>query len=572
MRASSAVVVVVVVVVVAWLGACGDNIKPQAPDVVPITCGNGAVDAGEDCDDDAIKDNVCDATCRFTCGNGVVDRDVGELCDTGIASGPGACPSACDDGVACTDDALSSSECTAECVHSSITAPADGDGCCPPGADATSDGDCSASCGNGVVEDGELCDSAIVAGAGACPTACDDMLVCTTDVLTSPGTCQAACSFPAVTAPASGDGCCPAGANATNDSDCVAVCGNGVQEPSEICDVGIAGGPGACPVACQDGVACTADTLGNPGTCQAVCVFPPITTPTHDDTCCPSGANASNDNDCAPVCGNAVVEPGEQCDDGNTNNKDTCANNCKDLGPVAFRFAELDLRDPHVHVSASGCRDLTDNMLLGFSINDELQSAIQTDGNGDGLLDLSPTLVFPAFSQTAASTPVELHHAGCTAPTGSSSCTPIGGTVTTAVATNMSAGQCLTFLPGTVRPYRPAITSPTASCFVTDPVAMTINLGGILLPLQDAQLAAHYVGFPADVMANGLLRGFISEADAGTTIIPASFPMIGGQPLSAVLAGGAGACPSFSDKDVRDGVVGWWFYLSFSTNRVTWTQ
>src|SRR5829696_4408037 len=70
---------------------------------------------------------------------------------------------------------------------------------------------------------------------------------------------------------------------------------------------------------------------------EAVCVFPPVTTPAHDDGCCPSGANANNDNDCAPDCGNVVVEPGEQCDDGNTNNQDACANNCTaHLGPVAF--------------------------------------------------------------------------------------------------------------------------------------------------------------------------------------------------------------------------------------------
>ena len=107
---------------------------------------------------------------------------------------------------------------------------------------------------------------------------------------------------------------------------------------------------------------------------------------------------------------------------------------------------------------------------------------------------------------------------------------------------------------------------------MTDPVAMTLNLGGIQIPLQDARFAAQYVGFPADVMADGLLRGFISEADASATIVPASFPLIGGQPLSVLLAGGTGACPSFSDLDLHNGAAGWWFYLSFSTNRVTWTE
>jgi cysteine-rich repeat protein len=576
MRAFS---IVVGVVAAASLAACGDNIKlgtpgPEGPEGPSIACGDGVVQAGEDCDDaDAAKDNVCDATCRFTCGNGVVDVDVGEQCDTAIASGPGACPATCDDGAACTDDALNSSGCTAACVHAPIIAAADGDRCCPPGADANTDSDCAAICGNGVLEAGETCDSGIMAGAGACPTACDDALVCTTDVLTSAGTCQAACSFPPITTPAGGDGCCPAGANATTDGDCLAVCGNGVVEPSETCDIGIASGAGACPTTCQDGVACTADTLGNAGTCQAVCVFPPITTPASGDGCCPPGANATTDGDCTPVCGNTVVEPGEQCDDGNANNKDACANNCRaNPSATAFRFADLDLRDPHVFTAASGCKDVTDNKQLGFSLNDVVEAAIKLDGNGDGRLDLSPTLVFRQFSQTTPTTPVELQLATCSAPTGSSSCMASGSAVMATTATNLFAGQCLTSLPGTVHPYAPSITSPSASCFVTSPAAMTLDLRGIAIPLQDAQVAAHYVGFPADTLANGLIRGFLSEADAAATIVPISFPVVGGRSLGALLAGGAGACPSFSDRDTHNGAAGWWVYLNFSGNRISWTE
>lgn len=571
MRASS-----LSIVVVALLAACGDNIKPEIPDEVPIICGNGFVEEGEDCDDDnKLKDNVCDVDCRFTCGNGAVDMDVGELCDTDIASGAGACPISCNDNVACTDDVLNGTACLAECLHSNITARVDGDGCCPPGADATNDSDCVSMCGNGVVETGELCDTAIVAGAGACPMMCNDMQVCTTDMLQNAGTCQAQCSAAPITMPANGDGCCPPGANSNNDNDCVAVCGNGVVEATETCDTAITSGMGQCPAACDDMMACTSNTLGNPGTCQAVCLFPPITMPANGDGCCPTGANATNDNDCAPVCGNGVPEPGEQCDDGNANNNDACANNCTaSIVPTAFRFSDLDLRDPHAFVSFVFCNDVTDTAFGGFSVNGSLQTSITTDGNdADSLLDLSPTLVFRPFSQTAATMPVELHFASCTAPVGSTSCMPTtGGMVTMGTATNVTSGQCLGPVAGTTRPYSPAITLPTPPCFVTNAVTVTLNLGGIPVTLRNAQVSASYVGNPAMLLANGLLRGFISEADANATIIPASFPVVGGKPLSSLLAGGMGACPSYSDKDTNNGMPGWWFYLNFPAARVPWTN
>ena len=48
--------------------------------------------------------------------------------------------------------------CNVTCAHTTVTAPKNGDGCCPPGANSNTDSDCSASCGNGVLESGEQCD------------------------------------------------------------------------------------------------------------------------------------------------------------------------------------------------------------------------------------------------------------------------------------------------------------------------------------------------------------------------------------------------------------------------------
>jgi hypothetical protein len=113
------------------------------------------------------------------CGNGVLDS--GEECDIAIPSGPGSCPTVCDSGDPCIADALlNAGTCAAQCQATDITFPLDGDGCCPPGANAASDDDCEAVCGNLVCEPGEV---------GSCTSDCDctdddqcsDQYVCTVD-------------------------------------------------------------------------------------------------------------------------------------------------------------------------------------------------------------------------------------------------------------------------------------------------------------------------------------------------------------------------------------------------------
>lgn len=93
-------------------------------------------------------------------------------------------------------------------------------------------------CGNGVLDEGEACDVAIAPGAsGACATTCGAATGCMRDALVGEG-CQAKCVPIEIRTLIQGDGCCPGvdGANATTDSDCAAVCGNGVTEPGEQCD------------------------------------------------------------------------------------------------------------------------------------------------------------------------------------------------------------------------------------------------------------------------------------------------------------------------------------------------
>ena len=93
-----------------------------------------------------------------------------------------------------------------------------------------------------------------------------------------------------------------------------ALCGNGVIDGAEACDTAIAAGqPGACPTGCEGGASCA--TVRLEGTdCAAACVTAPLAECVNGDGCCGDGCSAADDDDCDPVCGNTILEPGELCD------------------------------------------------------------------------------------------------------------------------------------------------------------------------------------------------------------------------------------------------------------------
>ncbi len=223
------------------------------------------------------------------CGNGALDP--GEACDPAIASGDGACPTSCT-APACTTVTLvgSASDCSAACEATPVAC-MEGDGCCPRGCDSESDGDCQNVCGNGTIEEPELCD-------GNCPSSCNDGNACTVDALQGdPATCSSFCSNSVITQCVGGDGCCPANCTNANDSDCepTAVCGNGDIEPGETCD-------GNCPTSCVDNDVCTSDRVaGSAATCNVICENRAITSCINGDGCCPPGCTSANDSDCGCV-------------------------------------------------------------------------------------------------------------------------------------------------------------------------------------------------------------------------------------------------------------------------------
>src|SRR5688572_5174351 len=103
--------------------------------------------------------------------------------------------------------------------------------------------------------------------------------------------------------------------------------------------------------------------------------------------------------------------------------------------PTAFRFTDLVLKDPHIHVQVIGCMDVTG------MVNDELPNSLENDGNGDGTLDFSPTIVFRPLDQARASTGLNFYYADCTAPASGTTCSPAGDVVFD-TGTNTASGTC----------------------------------------------------------------------------------------------------------------------------------
>ena len=218
------------------------------------------------------------------CGNG--ELDPGESCDSAL-EGEGACPTSCA-APACSIATLigSSDSCDATCEVSPVAC-TDGDGCCPTGCDRESDNDCTNLCGDGAVQEPEVCD-------GDCPTSCASPDACNIGELTGDAeTCSSVCSINEITACMDGDGCCPSGCDG-QDTDCVVapMCGDGAVDAGELCD-------GNCPTSCDDADACTNDTLlGDSDNCDARCNNDPITACRSGDGCCPTNCEFENDRDC----------------------------------------------------------------------------------------------------------------------------------------------------------------------------------------------------------------------------------------------------------------------------------
>lgn len=277
-------------------------------------CGDGEVDATEECDDaNAQSGDGCDTNCsRTRCGNGVRSGD--EQCDDGNGASNDACTTecrlpACGDGIVqgeeqCDDaNEEDADRCTNGCrlpfCGDAITQAGEA---CDDGNAVETDGctsDCRIpGCGDGVVQDGEQCDDGNGDDADGCTVGCR-----------------------------------------------ISICGDGLVQAGEECDDGNDDDGDACTIACrlprcgdgfvQAGEACDDGNPGNNDACVDGCVaaacgdgFVQVGVEGCDD------GNDVDDDACTNACelarcGDGIVHNGEQCDDGNILEDDGCTARCR---------------------------------------------------------------------------------------------------------------------------------------------------------------------------------------------------------------------------------------------------
>lgn len=195
----------------------------------PSLCGNGVLDEDEICDDKLLSDEAscpegtslpsnaalsCNTDCSLNtdacvpneskklCGNGKVEK--GEVCDGEVMSNKAVCP----EGMHLPADA--SLSCNADCTVNT-------DACVP---DASAD-----LCGNGKLDDGEVCDGGSVSDKASCP----EGMYLPSDADFS---CNSDCTL-------NTDACVP--------DESSGPCGNGKLDEEEICDGGSMSGNASCP-------------------------------------------------------------------------------------------------------------------------------------------------------------------------------------------------------------------------------------------------------------------------------------------------------------------------------------
>lgn len=273
------------------------------------------------------------------CGDGLIGA--GEACEIGEAGGISV---ACDSDADGVDDGYISQICNSTCSAFEDNASA----ACTP-----------TSCGNGIVESPETCDDGTANGRyGYCGSSCDyeTAMYCGDGELSGGEFCDCGDSDVFTSIPAGGRaygatsvGSCtafngvytasPTAGCAWDCSGAPAYCGDNQVTGSEQCDgVDNTWSGELCYGGTADGDICTTDyDCADGGVCGGSGVYAACATgytrvlPCDDEAggSCVYTSNWTSVS-CAEIgsCGDGIVDPDEQCDDGNTDGTDSCTSEC----------------------------------------------------------------------------------------------------------------------------------------------------------------------------------------------------------------------------------------------------
>ena len=332
------------------------------------SCGDGALQGDEECDDGEANSNddpdACRTDCRpARCGDGVVDT--GEACDDGNTDSHDGCSDRCavephcGDGIRNGDEACDGDDVPTSCVELGFATGTVGctgacaidDSDCRPAEDCASIGDedgdgladcedpdceghfeCPA-CGDGILQRDEACEGEVPEGMSCADHGFNSgSLACAACRIDSAG------CFDVELCDAVGD------EDGNGDADCddeaceghfaCPDCGDGVIQQGEMCDGSIPAGLSCSNYGFNDGAltctACQIDPVGCFNT--EICDLPG-----DEDG---DGFENCDDDDCigvppcVPGCGNGSIDPGESCDDGNILSGDGCSSACQIEGTL----------------------------------------------------------------------------------------------------------------------------------------------------------------------------------------------------------------------------------------------
>ncbi|OGJ82556.1 hypothetical protein A3J91_02395 [Candidatus Peribacteria bacterium RIFOXYC2_FULL_58_10] len=252
----------------------------------------------------------------------------GSECTSGQVCGNGAIEGseACDDGDTDAGDGCSAT-CTVESGYACIGEPSV----------------CTLMCGDGDVDAGETCDDGNVSAGDGCSAACavETGYSCAGE----PSVCTVTCGDGVIT----GSEACDDD-NVTAGDGCSATC---TLESGFTCT----GTPSSCVTRCGDSIVAGTEECDPPGTatCTELCLYRTAgggggTAGATGDTAAPkqdAGSAAAGPGAAAkPVilCGNGILDPLEECDEGNLNELLPCSSKCKKLfcgdGEISYKIGE----------------------------------------------------------------------------------------------------------------------------------------------------------------------------------------------------------------------------------------